>query len=47
MSEIIPGDFAVQKEVGEEEMSLFNVAMKHQCCIKLNLVAVASRIVNG
>jgi hypothetical protein len=47
MAEIIPGGFAVHKEVGEDEMALFNAAMKHQCGIKLNPVAVASQIVNG
>jgi hypothetical protein len=47
MAEIIPGGFAVHKEVGEDEMALFNVAMKHHYGINLKPVAVASQIVNG
>jgi hypothetical protein len=47
MAENFVGSYELHKEVGEDEMALFNAAMKHQCGIKLNPVAVASQIVNG
>jgi hypothetical protein len=47
MAENFVGSYELHKEVGEDEMALFNTAMKHHYGIKLNPVAVASQIVNG
>lgn len=47
MAEEFVGSYELHKEVGEDELALFNVAMKNHCGVSLKPVAVASQIVNG
>jgi hypothetical protein len=47
MAEGFVGSYELHKEVGEEELALFNTAMKNYCGVSLKPVAVASQLVNG